>query len=154
MSMKKHRERQQKQGGHADTHLDTDDQKHLREVVLEEVEAVMRKHQCGGVVLINSFESAAWRYVLPEWGGLSNQSTDAGMAMRMRIRAKSDPKQADATMGFIKSIRDFAGQVHELFDQLWERAVKEIGVQNVFDVYGYDMSEEGKPKPPKSGDDN
>lgn len=68
MSMKKHRARQ---GGHAETHLDTDDQKHLREVVLEELEVVMRKHKCGGVVLINSFESAAWRYVFPEWGGFT-----------------------------------------------------------------------------------
>jgi hypothetical protein len=146
MTMKKHRARRQ-QGGEADTHLDTDDQKRLREVVLEELEAVMRRHKCGGAIFINSFESAAWRYVLPEWGGL----VDEGAGMRIRINSKTPDarKVGDATLGFISSLRDFSAQAFKLFDTLWETVSKAIGPENIYDRL-YDMSEAGKPKPPEN----
>lgn len=150
MTMKKHRARQRKEGGEADTHLDSDDQKHLRNVVLEEIEAVMRKHQCGGVVLLNSVESAAWRLVLPDWGGLYWMPE----GIRMRIRAKTAPAEADATMGFIRSMRDFSAQVFNRFDQLWATAEKALGPENIYNLVDYDMGSEGKPKPPEPGDTN
>lgn len=150
MSMKKHRARQ---GGDADTHLDTDDQKHLRDVVLEELEAVMRKHQCGGVILINSFESAAWRYVLPEWGGLTGDAASGGIRLRINSKSPRAREVGDATLGFIKSIRDFAGQVFMMFDGIWKMAEQAIGPENIYDR-GYGMGEADKPKPPKPDENN
>jgi hypothetical protein len=147
--MKKHRARRfASQGGHAETHLDTDDQKHLRDVVLEEIETVMHKYGCGGVILISSFESSAWRYVLPHWGG-------SGRGLRLRINSKSPLARqvGDSTLGFIKSMRDFSAQMFTMFDQVWEMASKAIGPENIFDS-GYDMSEAGKPKPPTPDDNN
>lgn len=148
MTMKKHRARQ---GGHAETHLDTDDQKHLRDVVLEELEGVMRKHKCGGVILINSFESAAWRYVLPEWGGLIEEA--GGLRLRINSKTPRAREVGDSTLGFIKSIRDFSAQVFTMFDNVWEMASKAIGPENIYDS-GYDMGEDGKPKPPKPDENN
>lgn len=150
MTMKKHRARQ---GGEAETHRDTDDQKHLREVVLDELEAVMRKHKCGGAIFINSFESAAWRYVLPEWGGLAHHESGAGIRIRINSKTPDARKVGDATLGFISSLRDFSAQAFKLFDGLWETVSKVIGPENIYDC-GYDMSEAGKPKPPKPDENN
>jgi hypothetical protein len=138
--MKKHRARRfASQGGHAETHLDTDDQKHLRDVVLEEIETVMHKYGCGGVILNGA--------------GLSKTSPGAACGCAINSKSPLARQVGDSTLGFIKSMRDFSAQMFTMFDQVWEMASKAIGPENIFDS-GYDMSEAGKPKPPTPDDNN
>lgn len=152
MSMKKHKARQQTamEGGGAGTHLDSEEQQRLRNVVLEELAAVLRKHKCGGSLFISSFNSSAWRHVVPEWAGLENEvAPDGRSGLRVRINTKSPEAQkiADATMGHIGSMRDMCMQAFIRFEAIWKMVVRELGGEENVEYKFADMF--NKPKPPK-----
>lgn len=72
--------------------------------VLDELGAVLKKHECGGTVVVVSREQAAWRITFPEWSTVYPEADD-----RMRVRLTS--KNADlseASLHALLSMRDIA----------------------------------------------
>ena len=135
-------------GGDADTHEDTDDQIHLRNVVLQELAAVLQKHNCGGVLFVGSFKSVAWQIVDPQWSGIYVTPVGAGHELRLRIHSKTPEaaKMGNATVTYIKAMRDFSAQAFLRFDRLWEMAKRGLGDR--LDTEKKFMMND-KPKPPK-----
>jgi hypothetical protein len=113
-----------KLGGDAGTPRDTDDQRKLR-ALTEELTALMRKHEVGGVVILSSRESAAWLFEIPKWAGL----TDEGVGLRVRISSRTPALRAvaDSTMHMVGTIRDMALDVATLFDVLWRNVEDQLG---------------------------
>lgn len=135
-------------GGDADTHEDTDDQIRLRNVVLQELVAVLQKHNCGGVLFVSSPKSCAWKIVDPQWAGIYTKSVGTGYELRLRIHSKTPEAaaMANATVTHIKAMMDFCGQAFMRFDRLWQMAKRGLG-DNLDTDKTYSMSD--KPKPPK-----
>lgn len=115
-----------RQGGDANTRRDDDEQRHLRNVVLEEVEAILHKHECGGAIFIGSRNAAAWRFVLPKWSGLT---TEAGGIVRIRISSRTPALRAigDSTMHYVARMRDMCIEGAELFIALFMEAEDRLG---------------------------
>lgn len=74
---------------------------------LEEIEAVLKKHQVGGTIILVSRESAAFRVRYPEWCGIQPQDPDENGGMPVRIKLSSDDKEtSDSSLHCVLSMRD------------------------------------------------
>lgn len=107
---------------------DTDDQKHLREVISAEIKAVMDKYEVGGAVLLASRDSASWLTVFPVWSGLQ---PDPVHGMRLRINSKTPEAQAnaDATLGLIMNIRDMCSDYANFYGRFFRQAKDALATQ-------------------------
>lgn len=107
---------------------DTADQKRLRDEVLEQIGAIMKAANVGGVVMLASQQSAAWRFVIPEWAGIVFE--DRGL-MRVRINSKTpEAKQhGDETMHLIASMRDMSRDVTEAFGRTFRMVRESLRLQ-------------------------
>jgi len=107
---------------------DDDDQMHLRQVVGDELEAVLRKYDAGGVLLLSSRTAAAWRSVFPSWCGLQ---PDPQAVLRLRINSRTPEAQAnaDATMHFIAAVREMCSDYANFYGRLWRQAVDALKAQ-------------------------
>lgn len=104
---------------------DTEDQKRLRVTVADEIQAVMDKHEVGGVVLLCSRESAAVHGVgLQPRPGREDKSP--GARLRIHSRTLESRAQADSTMGLIANLREMSADVANLFGHLWRAAKREL----------------------------
>lgn len=117
-------------GGDAGTSRDDDEQKRLRHVVLQELENVMKRHDVGGVLFVASREAAAWRFVLPRWGGLVAEQP--GM-LRLRISGRTPALRqvADWTMHFTCAMRDLCGHAAMALIDLVDNAERQLGPGNL-----------------------
>jgi hypothetical protein len=113
-----------KLGGDAGTPRDTDDQRKLR-ALTEELTAIMRKHEVGGVVILSSRESAAWLFEIPNWAGLTQEPR--GLRVRISSRTPALRAVADSTMHMVGTVRDMALDVATLFDVLWRNVEDQLG---------------------------
>ena len=109
---------------------DDEDQKRIREEVCAEVQAVLDKHDCGGVVLICSRDSAAWRLVFPRWSGLQPDG-EHGARLRVNSRTAEAKAQADSTLGMIANLRDMSTDVANLFGNLFRQAKAALAEKRV-----------------------
>ena len=125
---------------------DTDDQKHLREVVSAEIKAIMDKHEVGGAVLLASRESASWLTVFPVWSGLQ---LDPVHGMRLRINSKTPESQAvaNATMGLIMNIREMCSDYANLYGRLFRQAKDALAQQGSTIEHTSFEDGEGRPDP-------
>lgn len=100
---------------------DDADQKALRELG-RVIEQIMHEHDCGGVIMLDSRKSSSWTIVFPKWGGIGIEPLTG--QMRLRISNKTPELQAiaNATLGFIASTRDIAGEVAYMFSSLFDQA--------------------------------
>jgi hypothetical protein len=107
---------------------ETEDSKHLRSVVGAEIQAVMDKHEVGGVVMLCSRESAAWITVFAKWSGLQE---DAVHGMRVRFNSKLPDAQArvDSTMGLIANLRDMCSDYANVFRSVYQQVVDSLEKQ-------------------------
>lgn len=103
------------------------DQDRLRRIS-DEIDQLLRKHDCGGVILLVSKESAAWRFSIPDWVGLTPLSEGA---FRIQVPAKSDNERAVNTMHFVGTLRDMGNEVGRLFAQIFSSVVDTLGPDSV-----------------------
>jgi hypothetical protein len=106
------------QGGDAGTQKDSDDQRRLRNVVAEEIEAIMVKHDVGGVVFLASKASGAWRFVLPKWSVLQ---LEGGMRMRFKgtTRTPEGRDLFESTLHYVLCVRDMSRDCAALYADLF-----------------------------------
>lgn len=130
------------QGGHAGTSRDSDAQKHLRNVIAEEIEHLMHKHQVGGIVLLSSRDATAWRIVLPTWIGLKREGA-AGWRFKWK---KEEQEVATLTAHFVLSLRDAAVVVTKFLGHLAENLEKHV------DITHERIEHFDRVKEPESGD--
>lgn len=124
MTMKKHRARQRHNAMNTDK--DDDDQRRLRTVVCQELEDVLHKHDCGGVVFVASKRSSSWRFVLPLWGGIVIEGPGA-LRVRISSRTPALREVADQTMHYVADMRDMLAQSALMFMQLYDEVVEALG---------------------------
>lgn len=101
------------------------EQYRLRITVSDEIEAILRKHSLGGVVLLASPEAASWRLVIPEWSFLERGK--AGFTLRIRTTTEDARLRTENTLHMVGSFRDIARDVTELFAQLFRAAEQQLG---------------------------
>jgi hypothetical protein len=105
---------------------DSEDQRRLR-VIAEELATLMDKHDVGGVVMLESRESSAWRFVIPKWAGLQLERG----GIRVRINSKTPEAQAigNATVGMLASLRDVSHDIGEVFGNLFKQVKAALEAQ-------------------------
>jgi hypothetical protein len=105
---------------------DGDDQVLLRQIIGDELEAVLKKYEVGGVLLLVSRTAAAWRSVFPAWCGLQ---PDPVHVLRLRMGTKVPEVDADATMQLIASVREMCSDYANFYGRLWRQAVDALKAQ-------------------------
>ena len=108
------------------TAKDSPDQQRVRGV-LDEIHALLDKHELGAVVLVNSKESAAWELVVRDWGAFRILE-DGSFLLHLQIK-KADPeatKRTERTLAFVGSIRDMSRDATELFGRMFRQVKQEL----------------------------
>lgn len=107
---------------------DDPEQAHLRGPVADEIEAVCKKYDVGGVLLLVSKTSASWRSVFPSWCGLQPDPVHV-LRLRMNSRTPEAKENADSTMHFIATVREMCSDYANFYGRLWRQAVDAIKAQ-------------------------
>lgn len=121
-----------RQGGDAGTKKDNDDQRRLRNEVAEEIEAVMHKHGVGGAMFLCSEESAAWRFVLPQWS-LLQFDTIGVLRFKGNTRTPRARALIENTLHYIGAVRDMAGECATMYGDLFacvERSLPDSSISH------------------------
>lgn len=107
--------------------MPTDDpeQRRLRVTVSDEIEAILRRHDLGGVVLLASRTAASWRFVIPSWSFLERGPD--GFLLRIRTKTPDSLARTEDTLHMIGSVRDMARDVTELFARFFRAAEQQLG---------------------------
>lgn len=108
--------------------------RHLEEVVIPELRAVMAKHEVGGVLLLAGREASAWRIVMPAWSGLQLEDAPDGSGkayarLRLNSRTPEARAQSNSTLGMIAHVRDMASDVTNLYGALLRQAKDALKAQ-------------------------
>lgn len=115
----------EKQGGQAGTPKDDAAQRHLRNVVAQEFQALCDKHDIGGAFFLVGKQACAWRFVLPKWSQLMFEGSN------MRLRTKSSTQQErddrDSTLFLIGMIGEMSGKCAVMFLEIFQNAQKAFG---------------------------
>ncbi len=107
---------------------ETEDQKRLC-TICDEVEAILKKYDVGGVVLLASAESAAWVHNVPTWTDVVDSRH--GLAVSFG-HSPGLSLCADRTMHFLGCIRDMANDSVNIYGRLFRQArhqLRSIGGQ-------------------------
>jgi len=110
------------------TAADTPDQRRLRVTISNEIEAVLRKHDLGGVLMLASRESASWRFVIPPWAYLVDVDGDGRKGFVLRINTKTADARArtNDTLHMVGCFRDIARDCVEIFSRMMRVAKMQI----------------------------
>jgi len=105
---------------------DDADQHKLRTKVGDELEKVLAKHNCGGLVMIVSPGSAAWRLIMPKWAMLV---PGQGHQWVMKVRTSTPEAKAatESTLHYIRAIRTICEDFAEYFGQLHDQIRARLG---------------------------
>jgi hypothetical protein len=104
---------------------DAPEQAHLRLQVADEVEAVFRKYDVGGTVLLISKVASAWRTILPPWIGLK---PDPVHVLRVKTSSKN-PGETDLTLHFIACVREMSSDYANFYGRIWRQVVSALEKQ-------------------------
>lgn len=107
---------------------DSDDQRLLREVIADEVEAVFKKYDVSGAVMLCSRTAAAWRSIFASWSGLQPDPVHV-LRLRMRSKTHEDQENGESTMHMIASLREMCSDYANLYGRLWRQAVDALRAQ-------------------------
>jgi hypothetical protein len=107
------------------TAADTPDQRRLRVTISDEIEAVLRKHDVGGVVMLASRESASWRFVIPQWAYLLDVD-GKGFVLRINTKTADAAARTESTLHLVGSFRDIARDCVEVFGRMMRVAKMQI----------------------------
>lgn len=92
------------------------------QAITDEVEAVLRKHDVGGVVLIASNGCAAWAHSIPTDVDLY----DTPIGLRVAIREPLDTGRAHQTMHVLGCLRDMANDCNSIYGRLYRMARNQL----------------------------
>lgn len=103
--------------------------------VRDELEAVMRKHDLGGVVVLSSMKLGTWVAVIPEWSQLVHTPTGEAGVSDLFFRADGSTPEAlerfNATMSLVALIRDACSDYVNVFGKLFRHAKQFVEQQGV-----------------------
>jgi len=114
--------------------LDDADQHKLRTTIADEVERILKKYDLGGVVVLVSKESAAWRFVLPKWAMLAPHPD--GFVLQVRGSTESGRRATESTIHMISSIRSICGDWSSFFGRLHKQIKEQMGDSLVDPPFG------------------
>lgn len=106
-------------------HDETPDQKRLR-AITDEVDAILKKHDVGGIALIVTKESAAWAHNLPTWVDV----VETPHGVQIKFRAPFQANRVEQTMHALGCLRDMASDCVNIYGRLFRlgrHQLKEIG---------------------------
>lgn len=102
--------------------MNDEEERRLRVTVSDEIQAVMDRHQVGGVVLLSSPIASSWRIVFPKWSGLQYDPQSGEMRLRLNSREPGAQEKANATVGHIACLRDMASDCANIFGRVYRTA--------------------------------
>jgi hypothetical protein len=114
-----------KQGGHAGTIFDDEDQRRLRNEVAQEIEDVMAKHDVGGIVFLSSQKSAAWRFVIPKWSGLQIEGSE--LRLRISTRTSEAHEISNTTVGMALRFFEMSSHCAAMFQAILDQVKDALG---------------------------
>jgi hypothetical protein len=97
---------------------ETEDQERLR-TICDELDAILKKYDVGGVVLIASTESAAWLHNVPTWSSVVD--TDQGLAVKFKPGPILE-ERIERTMHLLGCLRDMAADSVNIYGRLFRVA--------------------------------
>lgn len=90
--------------------------------VADELDAVLKKHDVGGVVLIASNGRAAWAHNTPTWADVF----DTPNGLRVQLREPLDSVCAQDTIHMIGCLRDMASDCTNIYGRLYRIAREQL----------------------------
>jgi hypothetical protein len=94
---------------------------------LDEIEAVLRRRQLAGNVVLASSTHAAFRFVLPEWSGVQFETPE-----RLRVRMKAGEREhGSSTMHLVLSLRDLVTHQAAMLIHLAETVLAKLAEHGV-----------------------
>lgn len=102
----------------------------LREA-MKDVEAVLKKHDVGGFVSLNSKTHGEFKLFVdtPSWSKV--RWVKEGEVMHLKIHMKTTPEESEATVAMLYSIRDLCGQLFMQMDKLAGQVEQSVKVVHV-----------------------
>jgi hypothetical protein len=104
---------------------DDADQHKLRVTVADEVERVFKKHNIGGIVVLVSPSSAAWRFVLPKWAMLAPHAD--GFILQVRGSTEAGRQATESTIHLVSSIRSICADWGSFFGRVHKQIKEQMG---------------------------
>ena len=108
---------------------------------LDEIDAVLNKHEIAGHICLASSTHAAFRFTLPKWSAVQ---VDSGKA-RVKLTA-GEHELAASSMHLILGLRDLSvmrAKVMIDLGELLEKKLKEAGIEVEHEFFGGDDTEAG-----------
>lgn len=109
--------------------MESEDETRLR-AIADELDAVMKKHDVGGVAMITSTAYAAWIHNRPSWADV----VDNDQGLRVNIRQPLDAFRARATIHMLGCLRDMASDCLTIYGRLYRNArsrLRELGAETI-----------------------
>ena len=111
--------------------MDSPQQKWLREDIAAEFEALFKKHDIGGYVVLVSKGAVAWRVVHPDWTGISREDDGEQQGLRVRLRSAEGEGKADLTVHFLDAVRQITGRLFMQYSTLWDHLMAQFKADGV-----------------------
>lgn len=98
---------------------------------MSEVEAVMKKYDIGGFVTLQSESHAEFKLFVdtPTWSTV--RWIKDSEALHLKVYMKSSPKESEATVSMLYSIRDLCGMVFMQLDKIGNQVEQSVKVEHV-----------------------
>lgn len=95
---------------------------------MREIEGVLKKYDIGGFVTLQSRSHAEFKFLIetPSWSNV--RYVKEGAAIHLKIHNKSKPKETEATVGMLYSIRDLCAMGFQQMDVLANRIEQQVKV--------------------------
>ena len=91
----------------------------LKQAVLD-IKEVMKKHDIGGVVILNSRTHGEYALMFPEWAGLYEEESNEAGVMKVRIKFKASEKEkSKGAADFLVTGIQMMGKIQENFHALF-----------------------------------
>ena len=102
----------------------------LREA-MKDIEAVMRKHDIGGFVTLQNKTHAEFRFFvdIPTWSNVRWLKDEKGF--HLKLHAKSDKQNTDATVGMLYSIKDLCALAFGQMDKVSNQIEQQVKVEHI-----------------------
>jgi hypothetical protein len=104
---------------------DDRDQHRLRVTIADEVERVLKKYDLGGIVVLVSPSSAAWRFVLPKWAMLAPHPD--GFILQVRGSTEAGRVASESTVHLVKAIATICSDWGGLFSRMHKQIKEQLG---------------------------
>lgn len=104
----------------------TEDQQRLQALV-EEIDAILKKHEIAGVCFLASRKSSAWVHHLPKWTGIVETITGLDLDLA-EDDGRIDVPRAESAIHVLGCLRDLAYDCTTICGRLFRIAARQIRV--------------------------